>query len=248
MKAAGVSTSRYCRVPDSAERFVLSKRSKSSLIFSVGKIKHCLWSFDKTTQVFDLSLFGIFQITRDQFFYSYTLRVVIEDIIDILKNINNESRWRIDISILQSSRLCRVLVLSKRSKKFFDFSVGKNQTLPLIFLTRRQGIWSLVIWNFPNNERSIFFYSYTLRVVIEDIIDILKNINNESRWRIDISILQSSWFLVKKIKEFFDFFRWKKNQTLPLIFLTRRQVVWSLVIWNFPNNERSIFSIATRYV
>ena len=92
MKAAGVSTSRYCRVPDSAEgKSFVKKIKESSLIFPAGKIKHCLWSLTRRQGVFDLSLFGIFQITRDQSFYSYTLRVAIEDIIDILKNINNES-------------------------------------------------------------------------------------------------------------------------------------------------------------
>ena len=164
MKAAGVSTSRYCRVPDSAERLVLSKRSKKFFDFFRWKKSNIAFDlFDKTTRVIWSLVIWNFPNNERSIFYSYTLRVAIENIIDILKNINNESRWRIDISILQSSRLCRAACLVKRSKKFFDFSVGKNQTLLWSFWQDDKWvIWSLVIWNFPNNERSIF-YSYTLR-------------------------------------------------------------------------------------
>ena len=230
MKAAGVSTSRYCRVPDSLQRErVLSKRSKSSLIFPLEKSNI---AFDLLTRrqgvIWSLVIWN-FPNNERSIFYSHTLRVAIEDIIDILKNINNESRWRIDISILQSSRLCRSGCLVKKIKEVLWFFPLEKSNIAFDLLTRRQGvIWSLVIWNFPNNERSIF-YSYTLRVVIEDIIDILKNINNESRWRIDISILQSSrlcrgsFVLSKRSKKFFDFFRWKKSN-IAFDLLTRRQV------------------------
>ena len=215
MKAAGVSTSRYCRVPDSA---ILVKKIKEALDFFRWKnqtLPLIFWQDDRW--VWSLVIWNFPNNERSSF-YSYTLRVVIEDIIDILKNINNESRWRIDISILQSSRLS----CQKDQRVLLIFSVGKIKHCLWSFWQDDKGIWSLVIWNFPNNERSIF-YSYTLRVVIEDIIDILKNINNESRWRIDISILQSSRLcrvgcLVKKIKEVLWFFPLEKNQTLPLIF------------------------------
>ena len=120
MKAAGVSTSRYCRVPDSAERLVLSKDQRSSLIFPLEKIKHCLIFLTTTRVIWSLVIWN-FPNNERSIFYSYTLRVAIENIIDILKNINNESRWRIDISILQSSRLCRAACLVKKIKEVLWF-------------------------------------------------------------------------------------------------------------------------------
>ena len=164
MKAAGVSTSRYCRVPDSAERLSCQKDQRSSLIFPLEKSNIAFDLLTRRQGTWSLVIWN-FPNNERSIFYSYTLRVVIEDIIDILKNINNESRWRIDISILQSSRLCRVVIFVKKIKEFFDFFRWKKSNIAFDLLTRRQGvIWSLVIWNFPNNERSIF-YSYTLRVV-----------------------------------------------------------------------------------
>ena len=112
-----------------------------------------------------------------------------------------KERWRIDIlDTAEFLTLQRGFDLVKKIKEFFDFFRWKKSNIALdLWQDKTTRVWSLVIWNFPNNERSFGFfqitrdlYSYTLRVAIEDIIDILKNINNESRWRIDISILQSS--------------------------------------------------------
>ena len=128
MKAAGVSTSRYCRVPDSAERLVLSKDQRSSLIFPLEKIKHC-WSFwqDDKEAIWSLVIWNFPNNERSIFSLhvtcSYRKTLLIFSRISIMKAAG-----------VSTSRYCRVPdsaerpVLSKRSKKFFDFSVGKNQT------------------------------------------------------------------------------------------------------------------------